>query len=168
MVSNDHDTALLCDSFPQFEDMAFECVGATSTVLCASPAYLASHGVPDAISELHSHRCLQLKHIDDAPEQFRFEGLAIFQFESGFNPNNGNMSSYGTGTKLFGRQAYVGLAHDAYPGPPQAALSRDNRLPAQTAGRAKRVEPQLYAGRAQSGVHLGHHVRLERRRLVVS
>lgn len=39
---------------------------------------------------------------------------AIFQLESGFNPNNGKMSSYGTGTKLFGRQAYVGLAHDVY------------------------------------------------------
>jgi predicted porin len=39
---------------------------------------------------------------------------AIFQLESGFNPNNGKMGSYGTGTKLFGRQAYVGLTHDAY------------------------------------------------------
>ncbi|MDR6386104.1 porin [Paraburkholderia caribensis] len=39
---------------------------------------------------------------------------AIFQLESGFNPNNGKMGSYGTGTKLFGRQAYVGVTHDAY------------------------------------------------------
>jgi predicted porin len=39
---------------------------------------------------------------------------AIFQLESGFNPNNGKMGSYGTGTKLFGRQAYVGLTQDAY------------------------------------------------------
>lgn len=77
VVSDAHDTILLCDSFPQFEHMAFECVGATSTVLCASPVYLASHGVPETISELHRHRCLQLKRIDDAPEQWRFEGLAI-------------------------------------------------------------------------------------------
>jgi predicted porin len=36
---------------------------------------------------------------------------AIFQLESGFNPNNGQM---GQGSRLFGRQAYVGVTHDAY------------------------------------------------------
>ncbi|CAB3778436.1 Outer membrane porin protein [Paraburkholderia ultramafica] len=41
---------------------------------------------------------------------------AIFQLENGFNVNNGKMGSYGyNGTSLlFGRQAYVGLSHDAY------------------------------------------------------
>jgi len=43
----------------------------------------------------------------------------------------------------------------------------NNRFPAQTAGRAERVEPQLHAGRAQSGVHIGHHVHLDGRRLAV-
>ncbi|MEI6001776.1 porin [Paraburkholderia bengalensis] len=38
----------------------------------------------------------------------------IFQLEGGFDPNNGKMGSYATGTKLFGRQAYVGLAERAY------------------------------------------------------
>ena len=36
---------------------------------------------------------------------------AIFQLENGFNPNNGAL---GQGGKMFGRQAYVGLTHDAY------------------------------------------------------
>ncbi|SEI71591.1 porin [Paraburkholderia diazotrophica] len=36
---------------------------------------------------------------------------AIFQLESGFDPNSGKM---GQGSRLFGRQAYVGLTHDAY------------------------------------------------------
>ncbi len=36
---------------------------------------------------------------------------AIFQLESGFDPNTGKM---GQGSRLFGRQAYVGLTHDAY------------------------------------------------------
>jgi predicted porin len=39
---------------------------------------------------------------------------AIFQLESGFNPNTGKMGTYNTNTKLFGRQAYVGVTHDAY------------------------------------------------------
>ncbi len=36
---------------------------------------------------------------------------AIFQLENGFDPNNGRL---GQGGRLFGRQAYVGLTHDAY------------------------------------------------------
>ncbi|MBP0589728.1 porin [Paraburkholderia sp. LEh10] len=36
---------------------------------------------------------------------------AIFQLESGFDVNNGRMSQ---GGRLFGRQAYVGVTHDAY------------------------------------------------------
>ncbi|MEM5383445.1 porin [Paraburkholderia phymatum] len=36
---------------------------------------------------------------------------AIFQLESGFDVNSGKM---GQGSRLFGRQAYVGLTHDAY------------------------------------------------------
>ena len=39
---------------------------------------------------------------------------AIFQLESGFNINNGKMGSYNGNTAIFGRQAYVGLAHDQY------------------------------------------------------
>lgn len=36
---------------------------------------------------------------------------AIFQLESGFDPNTGKSSQ---GGRLFGRQAYVGVTHDAY------------------------------------------------------
>ncbi|RDK02980.1 LysR family transcriptional regulator [Paraburkholderia lacunae] len=71
-----HDTILLCNSVPQIESMVFERAGATSTVLCASPIYLASHGVPETISELRGHSCLQLKRMDDASEPWLFEGLA--------------------------------------------------------------------------------------------
>jgi predicted porin len=35
----------------------------------------------------------------------------IFQLESGFSPNNGNL---GQGGRLFGRQAYVGLSNEKY------------------------------------------------------
>jgi predicted porin len=36
---------------------------------------------------------------------------AVFQLESGFDPNSGRMNQ---GGRLFGRQAYVGLAHDQF------------------------------------------------------
>jgi predicted porin len=36
---------------------------------------------------------------------------AIFQLENGFDVNSGKL---GQGSRLFGRQAYVGLSHDAY------------------------------------------------------
>ncbi|WJF91964.1 porin [Paraburkholderia bonniea] len=36
---------------------------------------------------------------------------AIFQLENGFDPNNGKL---GQGNRMFGRQAYVGLTHDAW------------------------------------------------------
>jgi predicted porin len=39
---------------------------------------------------------------------------AIFQLENGFNPNNGKMGSYNGSSKLFGRQAYVGLQSDQF------------------------------------------------------
>ncbi|MGF6605013.1 putative porin [Paraburkholderia sp. GAS448] len=39
---------------------------------------------------------------------------AIFQLESGFNINSGALGKYNGNTKLFGRQAYVGLAGDQW------------------------------------------------------
>ncbi|QGZ64235.1 porin [Paraburkholderia acidisoli] len=39
---------------------------------------------------------------------------AIFQLENGFNLNNGKLGSYNGNTALFGRQAFVGLAHDQF------------------------------------------------------
>jgi predicted porin len=36
---------------------------------------------------------------------------AVFQLENGFDPNNGTL---GQGGRQFGRQAYVGVAHDVY------------------------------------------------------
>lgn len=39
---------------------------------------------------------------------------AIFQLEAGFNINNGASTSYHTGTKLFGEQAWVGLSDNRF------------------------------------------------------
>jgi predicted porin len=39
---------------------------------------------------------------------------AIFQLENGFNPNSGALGTYNGSSKLFGRQAYVGLQSDQY------------------------------------------------------
>jgi predicted porin len=39
---------------------------------------------------------------------------AVFQLENGFNPNSGSMGSYNGSSKLFGRQAFVGLSSDQF------------------------------------------------------
>src|ERR1700722_20354845 len=39
---------------------------------------------------------------------------AVFQLENGFSPNSGAMGSYNGSSKLFGRQAFVGLSSDQF------------------------------------------------------
>jgi len=74
VVSAIYDVVLISGSIPRSERMVFHRIGAASTVLCASPNYLRSNGVPKSISELRHHRCLQVKYMDVAYEQWVFEG----------------------------------------------------------------------------------------------
>jgi DNA-binding transcriptional LysR family regulator len=47
-------------------------IGAAYAVLCASPQYVAKHGLPDSIDALHDHACLQLLLGDMPPGQWIF------------------------------------------------------------------------------------------------
>lgn len=84
VVLSNHDAVLLCDLVPERAGLVLECLGAASAVLCASPVYLASHGVPRTPADLQTHKCLQRTTMDhtsgqwqlqgpDGPEAFRFE-----------------------------------------------------------------------------------------------
>jgi DNA-binding transcriptional LysR family regulator len=48
-------------------------IGAAYAVLCASPQYVAKHGLPDSIDALQNHACLQLSLGDMPPGQWIFD-----------------------------------------------------------------------------------------------
>ena len=66
-------------------------------VLCASPAYLQSHGTPQAVAELAVHRCLRFGYLQ-SPDCWRFrhaeqgeaevETRGALRFESGLTANS--------------------------------------------------------------------------------
>ena len=67
-------------------------------VLCAAPAYLASHGTPAAVDDIQAHRCLGFGYLQ-APEPWRFrhrssgavasvEARGSLRFESGLTVNS--------------------------------------------------------------------------------
>ncbi len=52
---------LLLLGWPQAPDMVQRRIGATSFVVCASPAYWRMHGMPQHPSELEQHNCLTIR-----------------------------------------------------------------------------------------------------------
>ncbi|MFM0557863.1 LysR family transcriptional regulator [Paraburkholderia sediminicola] len=68
-----HDVLLLCSSEPPDTRVASECLGAMSSVLCASPVYLARYGVPQTLADLKQHRCMNLAD-DLSSNQWVFDG----------------------------------------------------------------------------------------------
>ncbi|TKC81245.1 LysR family transcriptional regulator [Trinickia terrae] len=84
MPTGQHDAVLLCDAVPQGEQLVAACLGASQSVLCASPVYLARRGVPETVNDLGGHRCLQLDTGEEAAGQWVFdgpEGPETFRFE---------------------------------------------------------------------------------------
>ncbi|MGS0895729.1 LysR family transcriptional regulator [Burkholderia stagnalis] len=60
LVRDSYDAAVVAmPSLPSSDQVALD-VGRISSVLCASPAYLECHGVPDSPHALARHRCVQL------------------------------------------------------------------------------------------------------------
>lgn len=56
-------------------------LGAAYTILCASPHYLAAHGMPASIEALNEHNCIQLLLGDMPPGQWIFDdsGKTVFR-----------------------------------------------------------------------------------------
>jgi DNA-binding transcriptional LysR family regulator len=68
-----HDVLLLCSSEPPEPGINSECLGAMSSILCASPVYLARYGVPQTLHDLKQHRCIDLAG-DQSAGQWIFDG----------------------------------------------------------------------------------------------
>jgi DNA-binding transcriptional LysR family regulator len=60
-------------------------------VLCASPAYLARHGVPQTPEDLHDHRCLHFSHLTDGTAWHFSKGeeRRTVRVQAAFTANNG-------------------------------------------------------------------------------
>ncbi|PCE30549.1 LysR family transcriptional regulator [Burkholderia ubonensis] len=60
LIRNSYDVAVIAmPSLPSSDQVAID-VGRIDSVLCASPAYVERHGMPDTPRALARHRCLQL------------------------------------------------------------------------------------------------------------
>lgn len=70
---SDYDVLLLCSSAPPDPRIPFECLGAMSPILCASPVYLARYGVPQTLHDLKQHRCIDFAR-DLSAGQWIFDG----------------------------------------------------------------------------------------------
>ncbi|WP_345817824.1 LysR family transcriptional regulator (plasmid) [Paraburkholderia sp. PREW-6R] len=69
----DCDVMLRCGAPSDSDHVLSRNLGAFGAVLCASPAYLARHGLPEAVDDLRRHRCLVLNDGSADPGQWSFE-----------------------------------------------------------------------------------------------
>jgi DNA-binding transcriptional LysR family regulator len=72
-------------------------IASTRRIICAAPAYLATHGIPERPADLASHECLRLARRHRLHDRWRF------RFEAGFEEVKvgGHLSS-GSGDALHG------------------------------------------------------------------
>jgi DNA-binding transcriptional LysR family regulator len=68
------DSSILAVSSMPDSDAVLVRLGSTFDVLCASPAYLAAHGVPTEPAELESHECLTLSTPTFPQREWHFDG----------------------------------------------------------------------------------------------
>jgi len=54
-------------------------LGSNRRILCASPAYLKRHGIPDSLSDLARHNCLLIKERDQQFGAWRLQGEGLEQ-----------------------------------------------------------------------------------------
>ncbi len=68
-----HDILLLCSSASPEAGITSDCLGEMSSILCASPVYLARYGMPLTPNDLKQHRCIDFAS-DLSPRQWVFDG----------------------------------------------------------------------------------------------
>ncbi|MEM5327917.1 LysR family transcriptional regulator [Paraburkholderia sp. JHI2823] len=68
------DTSVVAFSPPPDANVASHRLGWSHSILCASPAYLAAHGVPQSPDDLKLHDCLTLRTTTSSSQTWRLEG----------------------------------------------------------------------------------------------
>jgi DNA-binding transcriptional LysR family regulator len=90
-IRHGFDLTVRVGGIPDSSGLAMRKLAPCRGVLCASPDYLALHGVPKAPEDLVRHRCLHFSHLTDGTSWHFTRGAEkrTVQVAAGFTANNG-------------------------------------------------------------------------------
>lgn len=87
------DLSIRVGGIPDSHGLHMRSIAPCRGVLCASPAYLAQHGMPQHPTELSAHRCLHFQHLTQGVQwEFqRGEERLSVEIQPAFSANNGKV-----------------------------------------------------------------------------
>ncbi|GJI96037.1 LysR family transcriptional regulator [Duganella caerulea] len=90
-IEHGFDLTVRVGGIPDVHALAMRQLAPCRGVLCASPAYLARHGVPQSPQDLHQHRCLHFSHLTDGTQWHFTRGAErqTVRVQAAFTANNG-------------------------------------------------------------------------------
>jgi DNA-binding transcriptional LysR family regulator len=90
-IAHGFDLTIRVGGIPDSHALAMRPLAPCRAVLCASPAYLARHGRPQAPQDLHQHRCLHFSHLTDGTTWHFSRGgeKESVRVQAAFTANNG-------------------------------------------------------------------------------
>jgi DNA-binding transcriptional LysR family regulator len=90
-IEHGFDLTVRVGGIPDVHALAMRPLAPCRGVLCASPAYLARHGVPQTPQDLQAHRCLHFSHLTDGTQWHFSRGgeQQSVRVPAAFTANNG-------------------------------------------------------------------------------
>ncbi|MTV40018.1 LysR family transcriptional regulator [Duganella radicis] len=90
-IEHGFDLTIRVGGIPDVRALAMRPLAPCRAVLCASPDYLARHGMPQTPQELQQHRCLHFSHLTDGTQWHfqRGEERESVRVPAAFTANNG-------------------------------------------------------------------------------
>ncbi|HWW68622.1 MAG TPA: substrate binding domain-containing protein, partial [Duganella sp.] len=90
-IEHGFDLTIRVGGIPDVHALAMRPLAPCRAVLCASPDYLARHGVPQTPEDLHDHRCLHFSHLTDGTAWHFSKGAErrTVRVRAAFAANNG-------------------------------------------------------------------------------
>ncbi len=90
-IRHGFDLSIRVGGIPDTSGLSLRRLAPCRAVLCASPAYVAAHGLPEMPDELLAHQCLHFSHLTDGTSwHFSRDGQArTVRVNAGFTSNNG-------------------------------------------------------------------------------
>jgi DNA-binding transcriptional LysR family regulator len=89
-IEHGFDLTIRVGGIPDVHALAMRPLAPCRAVLCASPDYLARHGVPQTPQDLQQHRCLHFSHLTDGTQwHTRGDEAVSVRVPAAFTANNG-------------------------------------------------------------------------------